>query len=41
MKCPSCDKEFYSEPAISRYADLEICSECGEQEALDEFLNQY
>ena len=37
--CPMCGKEYSGYPAISRTDNrTEICSECGEEEALKAFL---
>lgn len=33
--CPRCGKEIEGYPALSRYVDVEICSECGTAEALE------
>ncbi len=39
--CPRCHKEYSGHPAISRKDNkTEICSDCGVQEALFEFMNQ-
>lgn len=38
--CPKCGKEYSDYPAISREDNkTEICSECGQKEALDAFYN--
>lgn len=37
-KCPNCSKEYYEPSAISRKDNkTEICSNCGVQEALEQF----
>jgi hypothetical protein len=45
MKCPKCKVNELLEPggnALSRKDnETEICSDCGTQEALEEYLNQY
>ena len=35
--CPICKREYSTRPAISRRKPIEICPECGQKEAVDEF----
>lgn len=38
--CPICGKEYEEYPALSRKDNhTEICSECGQQEALEAFMS--
>ena len=38
-RCPKCNKPIYGYPALSRKDNkTEICSECGNKEALNEWL---
>ena len=40
-KCPICEKEYTEYPAISRKDNkIEICSQCGTEEALLEFFEE-
>ena len=32
--CPRCNKRYVGFPALGRQENIEICSECGEREAL-------
>lgn len=36
--CPRCAMRYTEHPAISRYADVEICPNCGLDEAIRGFL---
>ena len=39
--CPRCGKEYDGYPAISRKDNkTEICSECGQDEAMEDFINE-
>lgn len=33
--CPRCGGKMSQYPALSRYADIDICSDCGTQEAFE------
>ena len=35
--CPICKREYSARPAISRRKPIEICPECGQQEALEDY----
>jgi hypothetical protein len=35
--CPICKREYSTRPAISRRAPIEICPECGQKEALEDY----
>lgn len=35
--CPICKREYSTRPAISRRKPIEICPECGQQEALEDY----
>lgn len=38
--CPRCKKTYKGYPALSRYDNVtEICSQCGVEEALNDFYN--
>lgn len=38
-KCPTCNKEYSSYPALSRKDNkTEICSECGQKEAMESYF---
>lgn len=40
--CPKCGEEIVGYPAVSRRDNrTEICSECGQIEAMEDFLEQY
>lgn len=40
--CPVCKKEYIGYPAISRRDnETEICSKCGVDEALNDFISNY
>ena len=42
MRCPKCGKEFTDHPAISREDnETEICPECGVEEAVERYLQNY
>lgn len=34
MICPRCGSSFSGFPAVSRYSDAEICTDCGTDEAM-------
>jgi hypothetical protein len=36
-RCPICKREYSTRPAISRRKPIEICPECGQQEALEDY----
>lgn len=40
MICPCCNKKIIGFPALSRYSNIEICSDCGVEEALQNFLEK-
>lgn len=40
--CPACGNEYTEHPAISRMDNItEICSKCGTNEAIDDYLTGY
>ena len=39
-ECPRCGKLLRQYPALSRYADVKICSACGTEEALIDWVNK-
>lgn len=38
--CPRCGRELGNYPALSRYANVDICSECGTAEAFESMLTK-
>ena len=40
-KCPRCDKEMKEDPALSRRDNkTDICSDCGQVEALEDYYGE-
>lgn len=37
-KCPRCGKTYNDYPSLSRRANVDICSDCGLDEAMRDFL---
>ena len=35
--CPRCGRGMSKYPALSRYANVHICSDCGTEEAMNDF----
>ena len=38
-ECPRCGRAMSEYPALSRYANVNICSDCGTEEALNDWIH--